>query len=180
MGAQIDLRKVDDLIEARERFFLFAEMHPDQIPELSREGKSVNEAGVVMLSAAFQTFVEIVLLECSFKAFGRELREKQLTSYQNTWKRWGNPNPGNIKILFRRLGIDDVFQGLAMVNLPKDTFLEQLDMLNSARNCIAHGSPIAHNKQSVTINLSVLREWRRIIDQGSRALRFCALHSSDL
>ncbi|MCG6904252.1 MAG: hypothetical protein LJE68_16390 [Rhodobacter sp.] len=180
MTATIRLEKVEDLIEARKRFWLFEEKLPELITNLKREGRSVNEAGVVMISAAFQSFVEDVFLECSFKLFGRDLVGLELKKYRKTWSRWGNPNSENIILLFRRLDIDDVFSGLNIQGIEREDFIKQLNALNSVRNSIAHGNPPTHNGRPIAVNLSRLEKWKVLIDRASRAFRFHALHSSGL
>ncbi|WP_323784125.1 HEPN domain-containing protein [Thalassovita sp.] len=179
-NCQINLANVDDLIEARIRFHLFEQKMTEAVPDWERDGKAIVQAGIVLLSASFQAFVEDVFLECSEKAFGKMLSGKNLKNYRETWRNWGNPNPDNIVRLFRRLGCDDVFENLSLRDPTKEDFLKTLVTLNSARNCIAHGKPTKHSGKRLDVNLAGLREWRRQIDVGSRAFRVCAMRQSGI
>lgn len=179
--SEIQLAKVDDLIEARIRFHLLEKADPSKVKATQEQGKSIIEAAVVMLSAALQAFFEDVFLESSIKCFGRPLNSEEMQKYRKTFERWGNPNADNVVRLFGRLAVADVFEGLNANLGGKGTNPRtMLDELNSARNCIAHGKPIAHRQKPMNLNLDKLRAWRTDAELLAKAFRFHAIHCCGL
>lgn len=177
-NAALNVEKVEVLIEAAMRFYLY---DPDQSdPKFSGHEIAINEAAVVLLSSTLQTFFEGVFVECSEKLFRRKLSGLELKDYMETWSRWGNPSPANIKRLYRRLGIPDVLQDLGENGLIKEDFRSGLDEINQVRNRIAHGNCPTINGQPVSISLSRLRGWIQISKTGSKNFRFHALYCCGL
>ena len=109
----LSLTLVDELIAARRNLHGGDRGAPRRLEDGSHEGRALNQACVVMLSASLQAFVGDVFLACSEKAFGRELQNDERNAYISTWSRWGNPSDKNIIVLFRRLGVHDVFDELS-------------------------------------------------------------------
>ena len=69
-----------------------------------------------MLSALLQGYVEETFLYASRRLFSTLRGDDVIKRYRDTYFRWGNPSHENIRALFRRLGIDDVFAGLSWQN----------------------------------------------------------------
>jgi hypothetical protein len=165
----LSLTALDEVINARISLHGGGRGAPAKLGDGSREGLALNKACVVLLSAALQSYVEDVFLICSFKAFGRTLIDDELKNYQATWSRWGNPNPGNITTLFRRLGVDDILAGLSWQKQSTAQVKNTLDAINQVRNCIAHGSDIKVNKKDFPLHLAHIRRWRNSCEQfGAR------------
>ncbi|WP_146188901.1 hypothetical protein [Albidovulum aquaemixtae] len=163
--ADLSLQAFDEVINARRTLHGGNRGAPVKLADGSREGIALNNACVVMLSSALQSFVEEVFLDCSFKAFGRVLVEPELRNYRATWSRWGNPSPSNIVSLFRRLGVDDVFEGLSWQKQAAGTLKSTLDTINQVRNCIAHGSALTVNRQPYSLQLNNITRWRNTAEQ---------------
>ena len=53
---------------------------------------------------------------------------------------WGNPSDANIKTLFLKIGVPDIFKGLSWQGTTTDDVKHKLNVLNQLRNRIAHGS----------------------------------------
>ena len=122
-----------------------------------------------MLASALQAFVGDVFIACSNKAFGRALTLEELDNYNATWSRWGNPNPSNIRALFLRLGVNDVFDGLSWQGQSTSALKSNLDTINQVRNRIAHGQAILVNRTPYSLRLSGVTRWRNIAEQfGNR------------
>lgn len=165
----LSLTALDEVINARVSLHGGGRGAPAKLGDGTREGLALNKACIVLLSAALQSYVEDVFLECSFKAFGRTLVNDELKNYRATWSRWGNPNPNNITTLFRRLGVDDVLEGLKWQKQSTLQLKNTLDAINQVRNCIAHGSDIKVDKKDFPLHLARIRRWRNTCDQfGAR------------
>lgn len=178
--ADPNFQKVRALIEARIRFELFEKQNGATDPKYIGQAGAITEAGVVLLSASLQTFVEEVFLECSEKLFGRQLEGIELKTYKESWKRWGNPSPKHIRRLFRRLGVIDVLSDLGDNRLITPEFLKTLDQLNQVRNDIAHGEKIKVDGTHFSLGLSKLQSWLKIVEDGAKNFRFNALHCCGL
>ena len=163
--ANLSLYALDEVISARRSLHGGTRGAPVKLTNGSREGDALNRACVVLLSSSLQSYVQDVFLDCSFRAFGRDLQGSALKNYKNTWSRWGNPNPSNIIILFRRLGIDDVFDGLSWQGQATPTLKENFDRINQIRNSIAHGGEIRVNNEPYSLQLNNITRWRNIAEQ---------------
>lgn len=156
--AELTLSAVDELISLRKgkpgKRLLFQDGSP--------EGEAVIRSTVVMLSASLQVFVEEVFLETSILALGDFDTDEAVERYRSTWKRWGNPSAGNITNLFRRLGIDDVFDGLSWQNQATPTLKKNLNEINQVRNGVAHGGPLKLNGQPFTLSTARNERWRNV------------------
>jgi hypothetical protein len=172
--------KVAALVEARKRFWLFDQQQGARDPKFVGEGNAINEAGAVLLSAEIQAYLEQLFIECSEKLFGRKLSQADLKSYRETWSRWGNPSPQNVRRLFRRLGIIDVFLELGGNQVIPEGYINFLEELNQVRNDIAHGEEPKINGQKVELSLPMLEGWLRLAERGTKSLRFNVLYCCDL
>ncbi|WP_152559468.1 HEPN domain-containing protein [Paenirhodobacter enshiensis] len=159
---------VDEIIKVREDLHGGKPGAPQKMADGSYEGRALNRACVVMLTSAMQAYVGEVFLECSEKAFGRVLSDTDLKDYRQTWSRWGNPSDANIIGLFRRLGIQDVFDGLSWQGQSTETLKTTLNTMNQVRNKIAHGQDIQVNGKHFSLTLSQVRRWRQICKTFSK------------
>lgn len=165
----LSLTLVDELIEARKSLHGGNAGAPRNLNDGQREGAALNRACVVMLSSALQAYVGDVFLACSEKAFGRTLVDAERKSYGATWNRWGNPSDENIKALFLRLGIIDIFDGLSWQAQSTNALKKNLNTINQVRNRIAHGATIRVNNEPYALRLSGIVRWRNIAEQfGNR------------
>ena len=159
----MNLASVDELIQARKDLHGGEAGAPIVLADGSQEGAALNRACVVLLSSTLQAYVADVFLKCSFKAFHRDLQGSELDNYRNTWNRWGNPNPKNITDLFRRLGVDDVFDHLSWQKQSTTTLKGNLDAINQVRNKIAHGEDITVNGDNFSLTLNRIERWRKVV-----------------
>jgi hypothetical protein len=138
--AQIDLHYVDELIAVRQKQHGGGPGAP-LILGGHRVGASINRSCVVMLSALLQSYVEEVFQDAAKRAFPALAADQPaFDQYWKQMKSWGNPSDQNIKNLFIKLGIPDVFVGLSWQRTPTTSVRWMLDALNQIRNQIAHGS----------------------------------------
>jgi hypothetical protein len=138
--AQIDLHYVNELITVRQQQHGGGQGAPP-IQGGYRVGASINRSCVVMLSALLQSYVEEVFNDAARRAFpALAANQAAFDDYWKQMKSWGNPSDANIRRLFIKLGIPDVFAGLSWQRTPTASVTRMLDELNQIRNRIAHGS----------------------------------------
>lgn len=151
----IDLHYVDELIQVRQAQHGGGRGAP-RLQGQHRVGVSINRSCVVMLSALLQSFVEEVFKDAAKRAFpALNANENAFDSYWRQTKNWGNPSDANIKNLFLRIGVPDVFVGLSWQRMKTDAVRSRLDELNQLRNKIAHGSKqLSVNNQPYSLKLA--------------------------
>ena len=138
--AQINLHYVNELITVRQQQHGGGQGAPP-IQGGHRVGSSINRSCIVMLSAMLQAYVEEVFHAAAKRAFpALAANQAAFDQYWNQMKSWGNPSDANIKNLFIKLGIPDVFAGLSWQRTPTASVTKMLGELNQIRNRIAHGN----------------------------------------
>ena len=138
--AEIDLHFVDELIEVR-RIQHGGGRGAPPIQGGHRIGTSINRSCIVMLSALLQSYVEEVFGEAARRTFPRlNVDDAHYEKYWKQMKDWGNPSGSNVRKLFLKIGILDVFDGLSWQGTNTEKIWTQLETLNQIRNQIAHGT----------------------------------------
>ena len=173
--ADLNLTALDELIRARTVLHGGARGAPIKLTDGSREGSAINKACVVIISAALQAFVEDVYVAASHRAFGRVLPADEMKRYKKTWDRWGNPSDDNIVNLFRRLGVDDVFDGLGWQKQNTSALKLNFKKLNEVRNDIAHGTPLMFGGNPFSLTKSQVMRWRGVFFQFGQRFEAHAL-----
>ncbi|WP_223631969.1 hypothetical protein [Rhodobacter sp. TJ_12] len=158
----LSLILVDELIAARRNLHGGSVGAPRRLVDGNHEGRALNRACVIMLSSAMQAYVGEVFLKCSEKAFGRTLEGDEREQYIKTWSRWGNPSDANIRGLFLRLGVNDVFDGLSWQGQSTTTLKKTLNKMNQVRNRIAHGEDITVDGKPFALTLYQVQRWRKV------------------
>jgi hypothetical protein len=160
MPVVLDLHYVDELIEVRQQQHGGARGAPGVIGGY-RQGESLNRSCIVMISALIQGFVEDVFVEASQQVLPNLTTAASIERYRQSFKRWGNPHPSNMKALFSRIGIEDPLDGLSWRNCTNATVRVRLSNLNEIRNQIAHGRrDINLNGRNFTLTLATARGFR--------------------
>ena len=134
---QIHLAPVDELIRVRRQQHGGKQGAPRKING-EREGAAINSSCIIMISALLQGYIEEVFLYCSRRSLRNLRHNEALEKYRDSIRQWGNPNSGNIKRLFLRLGIVDPFEGLSWQKCTYGNVIQKLDEINTLRNQIAH------------------------------------------
>lgn len=138
--ATLDLHFINELINVRQDQHGGGRGAPPIVGD-NRIGASLNRSCIVMLSALLQVYVEEVFQEAAKRSFPA-LQNNQ-TSFDDYWrqmKNWGNPSDANIKTLFLKIGIPDVFQNLSWQRTNTADIMRKLNEINQIRNRIAHGN----------------------------------------
>lgn len=162
--ATIRLHYVDELIAARQQQHGGNRGAPRLVNNV-RIGASINRSVIVMLSAMLQSYVEDVFEVCAkqrFPAFAAN--PLVFDDYWKQMKNWGNPSAGNIKILFLKLGVADVLDGLRWQKTNAAKIKERLDDLNQLRNRIAHGQALQINGHEYSLSLVKAQSFRNFAE----------------
>jgi len=159
------LRDVDELISAHGALTGGTPGRPKE-----RQGAAVTRAGVVLLAAATEAFVED-LFEESARLLWPKAGKRQLDDlFEKTTRRLNNANVANTQLLLFNLGLPWALDRVRWQNFPNATFKKSLDGLISARNKIAHG-------EQPGVRLGQLRRWRRMVAHyGERLERLLGEH----
>ena len=128
-----------------------------------RKGPAITRAGVVLLTAAMEAFVEELFEEACDKVFAVLADEERKALYKETSRRLNTANVQNTNLLFFNLGVPWILSGVRWQNCSNAYFCERLDRLIETRGRIAHG------KQPV-VWLGRLRAWKTMVEKYAEVL----------
>ena len=129
-----------------------------------RLGSAILQAGVTTMSAVLQTAVQEGFERCVTRAFPH-FSANDRHSYVKSVGIWGNPNPHNVKKLFFRIGVTNVFTGLSWQGRSTASIEQALDHINQVRNCVAHGNQIRVDGNAFPLRKQAVRSWYWFTDQ---------------
>jgi hypothetical protein len=157
---RLNLDAVDELISVRAQQHGGKPGAPKKVNG-ERVGSALNKSCILMLSALLQGYVEDVFVYASWRLFQKTLKDDETRRrYRTTFYRWGNPNSDNVKRLFFRLGIEDVFDGLTWQKTQPKAIRAKLDEINELRNKIAHGQSLPE-----AVSLNQVKRLRNFVEQ---------------
>lgn len=170
--ANLDLHYVNELIEVRQQQHGGGVGAPP-IVDGHRIGAPLNRSCIVMLSALMQAYVEEVFQDAARRRFPALAGNANTLDFQAYWRQvkgWGNPSDQNIKGLFLKIGVPDVFVGLSWQRTTNADIRRKLDVLNQVRNDIAHGArQLRVNNQPYALDLAKVVAFRNFSEQfGAR------------
>ena len=168
--ANLDLHYVDELIGVRQQQHGYGVGAPPVVNG-HRIGVSLNRSCIVMLSALMQAYVEAVFQDAARRRFpDLNGNNADFDAYWRQVKSWGNPSDGNIRGLFIRIGVPDVFAGLSWQRQTTAGVRQKLNEVNQIRNDIAHGAAqLRLNNQPYSLSLAKVVSFRNFAEQfGSR------------
>lgn len=152
--AELDLHLVDELIAARQRQHGGGRGAPALAKPNLREGAAINRSCIVMLSALLQGYIDDVFADCVPIAFPAIAAAPDYESQLRELRKAGNPNPSNIRALFRKLGVPDVMAGLNWQHTTPQDIAAKLEEINQVRNRIAHSLPLTLNGDPYSLKLA--------------------------
>jgi hypothetical protein len=123
----------------------------------ARQGAAITRAGIVLLAAATEAFVEDLFEEAARLIFADMPNNDLERLFRNTSKRLNNASVHNIEMLYFNLGMPWVLQIIAWRKFPNGTLRKELDKLIEGRNTIAHG-------RGEMVRLQTLRRWKNMIE----------------
>ena len=148
---QTRLRDVAELIEAHEQLTGGNPGRP-----ADRAGAAVTRAGVVLLAAATESYVEDLFEEAATHIFDGMSEDDFRRLFRNTSKRMNNAAVHNVDMLYFNLGLAWVLSDIRWRKFSNNTFRTELDKLVETRNIISHG-------RNPPVRLSMLRRWKNMI-----------------
>lgn len=162
---KLNLTYVDELIAVRKMLHGGSPGAPKKVNDGSRQGDSINRSCVVMISALLQSYVQGVFEACAKKALPTLKNSDVWESYWKQMKGWGNPSADNTKILFLKIGVSDVFDGLSWQKCENKSVRSKLNQLNHIRNSIAHGGKKLYiNKVEYSLTLQKVNAFRNFAE----------------
>ncbi len=131
-----------------------------------KEVHALNNAGIVLLSGHLQGFIVDIHKESAGALFAGHVQSVEAVTGAAYTR--GNPNPQNIRKVFRTLGFDDVFDGLSWQNMSTAALKKKLLDFNTLRNQIVHGANQRVRKQVLANHLRVFRTFATRLDAKLR------------
>jgi hypothetical protein len=163
--AELNLTYVDELISVRQVQHGGARGAPRRVEDGSREGASINRSSIVLLSALLQSYVQDVFQNAAKQALPALATDNVWRSYWKQMKGWGNPSSDNASILFLKIGINDVFDGLSWQKCDNSLVRSRLNQLNHVCNSIAHGSAVLRiNDADYSLTLAKVKTFRNFAE----------------
>lgn len=158
---ELNLTHVDELISVRQVLHGGNRGAPRRVEDGSREGASINRSCIVMLSALLQAYMQDVFKICARRALPSLRVDAVWDAFWKEMKGWGNPSAENVKRLFLKIGVDDVFADLRWRKCNNSTVRSRLNQLNHVRNSIAHGAnPLRVNGADYFLTLARVKTFR--------------------
>jgi hypothetical protein len=147
------LRDVDELIAAHEALTGGGPGKPAK-----KQGAAITRAGIVLLAAAWEAFVEDHFEEAAPRilgGLGGDQDKKRF--FAQTSKRLNNAKVEKVEFLYFNLGLTWVLNGISWQKFSNKILRSEIDELVEARNSIGHGGKKAHR-------LNELRRWKNMIE----------------
>jgi hypothetical protein len=119
-------------------------------------GAAITRAGVVLLSAAFETFVEELFNEAAELIFTPS-KDDLAQLILNTSKRLNNPSVFKVEMLYFNLGMPWALRNVGWKKFSNETMRKELEKLVHTRGSIAHGN-------GDSVRLQTLRRWLNMIE----------------
>lgn len=136
-----------------------------------RQGAAISRAGIVLLAASFEAFVEDLFEEAADIVYLGWTADERRAFIKQTSKRLNNADVFKTNYLYFNLGIPWVFNGIRWQKFSNPTLIREVNKLVDTRNQVAHGG-------QPTMRLASVRYWKRMIE--NLAPRFEAKVSAEV
>lgn len=146
------LKDVDELISAHTAVTGGGRGRP-----VMRQGAAITRAGVVLLSAATEAFVEDLFEEAAKLIFDIMPDDDLEKLFKNTSKKLNNADVHKTELLYFNLGMPWALRGINWRKFSNETLRKELNKLIETRGSIAHG-------RGQTVGLRTLRRWKNMIE----------------
>lgn len=128
-----------------------------------RQGAAITRAGVVLLAACMEAYVEDLYEEAAAMIFHAMTADERKRLFENTSKRLNNADVHKTEMLFFNIGLPWALSTVSWQKFSNETFKKALNKLVETRNQIAHG-------KQPSVTLPTLRRWRTMVENYSRSL----------
>jgi hypothetical protein len=122
-----------------------------------RQGAAITRAGVVLLAAAMEAFVEDLFVESGELVFAAVPPADRQKLYEQTSKKLNNADSNKTNLLYFNLGCPWILATIKWKKFSNPTFIARLNKLVENRNQIAHG-------KRPNVTLPQLRTWKKMLD----------------
>jgi hypothetical protein len=146
------LKDVDELVKAHETVTGGGRGRPRQ-----RQGAAISRAGIVLLAAAFEAFVEDLFEEAADVVYQGWTVDERKAFLKQTARRLNNADVFKTNYLYFNLGIPWVFRDIKWQKFANKTLVREINEMVDTRNKVAHGRQPA-------IRLVTLRYWKRMVE----------------
>ena len=123
------LRDVDEIIDAHRAITGGGKGKPAQ-----EQGGALTRAGVVLLSAAMEAFVEDLFEEAARLLMPGRTEDEMVSLFKNTSRRLNNADIHKTQMLFFNLGIPWVLENIRWQKFSNNDFKSSVNRLVGARN----------------------------------------------
>lgn len=148
---KVRLADVDELIQAHTIVTGGGKGKPAK-----RQGAAITRAGVVLLAAAMEAFIEDLFEEAGNLVFAGLTADERKELYKNTSGKLNNADAFKTNMLYFNLGCPRILSGIRWRKFSNATFIQQLNKFVETRGAIAHGK-----RPGVT--LPQLRRWKTMV-----------------
>ena len=127
------------------------------------QGAAITRAGIVLLAAAVEGFVEDLFEETAHLLWPNRPETDLKELFESTSRRFANAKYRRTEILLANLGLAWALGEIRWRKFSNGAFREALDSLINTRNQIAHGIRPRQNLRSLV-------RWRRMVEQYATKL----------
>jgi hypothetical protein len=152
------LRDVDELVAAHGAVTGGGPGRPAK-----RQGAAITRAGVVLLAAAMEAFVEDLFEEAGEIVFSALRSAERTELYRATSRRMNNADVHKTNLLFFNLGAPWILRRVRWQKCSNAQFQTRLNRLVEVRGQIAHG-------RQPGVRLQELRGWKRMVEKYAEVL----------
>lgn len=146
------LKDVEEVIQAHEALTGGGRGQPR-----AGQGRALTRAGIVLLSAAVEAFVEDLFEEAANKLYVAMTDDDKKFLIQHTAKQFNNPNCFKIEVLYLNLGLIRCLEGISWQKFANSKLRKEFNNLVDTRGSIAHG-------RGGGKRLAVLKRWKTMIE----------------
>jgi hypothetical protein len=125
----------------------------------SRQGAAITRAGIVLLAAAMEAYVEDLFEEAASLLWPGASPAELKALLQDTVGRFNNADVRKTELLYFNLGMPWTLSGIHWQKFSNATFKSALNQLVETRNQIAHG------RAQPRAQLQQLRRWKEMVRQ---------------
>jgi hypothetical protein len=128
-----------------------------------KQGAALTRAGVVLLAASMEAFVEDLFDESAELLYPHLTRDQMGKLRENTSEKLNNASVFKTNLLYLNLGIPWVLNSIRWQKFSTSTFQKALDKLVETRGQIAHG-------RKPGVQLPTLKRWRTMVEKYAEKL----------
>lgn len=132
-----------------------------------RQGAAVTRAGVVLLAASFEAFVEDLFEQCLPYIFPTLTQGQMDALISQSSRRMHNADCAKIEHLYEYASLPNCLDGIQWQRFGNTALRRNINQFVHIRNCIAHGGALTVSKNNnAPFNLvhKKLGDWRRMVE----------------